>query len=32
MRYYLTNRPPVPGAIPAGARAAADYEMKGETH
>lgn len=25
MRYYLTNRPPVPGAIPAGARAVANY-------
>lgn len=26
MRYYLLNRPPVPGAIPAGARAVADYD------
>lgn len=26
MRYYLTNRPPAPDAIPAGARAVADYD------
>lgn len=29
MRYYLTQRPLAPGAIPAGARAVADYDEHG---
>lgn len=32
IRYYLTQRPPAPGAIPAGARAVADYDEPAYIH